>query len=128
MKTLFDIMPPRITRKKNAGGKICSKCGKFKALKYFYRSSSSKDGHRNECKECSSKIQSEGRKRKRDNNDYTIVAEKTCCECGRMLPISMFAKDYTKTDNHKSYCKECMSEQQKHRNRVRVVKTSTGKL
>ncbi len=128
MKTLFDVMPPRITRNKKAGGKVCHKCNKFKAFKYFYRSSTSKDGYRGECKDCASKIQSECRKRMRDNNSYIEVSEKTCSECGRLLPVACFAKDYTKTDNHKSYCKSCMSEQQKHRKRINIVKTSTGKL
>ena len=109
-------------------GKICSKCGRFKAYKYYYRSSHSKDGYRSDCKDCASKQQSDIRKRMKQNNDYITVDKKICCECGRELPIQEFETDYTKKDMHKSYCKDCMKEQRKHRKRIKVVKTSTGRL
>jgi hypothetical protein len=37
--------------------KICSKCGAEKSIEDFYVDRSKKDGHRNECKECTAKRQ-----------------------------------------------------------------------
>jgi hypothetical protein len=109
-------------------GKVCSHCKRFKSYKYFYRNSRSPDGYRGQCKDCDSRQQSEIRKRMRLRNAYFHKTEKVCTECGRLLDIECFARDYTKTDNRKSYCKECMHEQHKHRNRISIVKQPTSKL
>lgn len=34
--------------------KVCSRCKQEKSINYFYRNISSKDGHRSQCKECTS--------------------------------------------------------------------------
>lgn len=123
MNTLFEI-PLSKTKSKNHGGKICSKCGKFKAYKYFSKDNARKDGLRSSCKQCDKKQQHNCRQR----ISYISVSEKQCSECGRILPIEKFGVDKTKKDRHRSYCLECMGEQQLHRKRIRLIKQPTSKL
>jgi hypothetical protein len=47
-------------------GKICSKCGKEKDMCFYHKDKISKDGYRNDCKECRKEC---GRKRRLDNLD-----------------------------------------------------------
>ena len=123
MNVLFKL-PLSLTKSKSHGGKICTKCGKFKAYKYFSKDRARKDGYRSSCKQCDKKQQHDIRQ----NMSYIEVEEKQCSECGRILPIRRFGIDKTKKDGHRSYCLECMSEQQKHRRRIKLVKQPTSKL
>lgn len=123
MDSLFKEVA-RLTKSKHAAGKRCSKCGKYKALKYYSKDAYQKDGCRSSCKDCD-RIQ---QKQSRAKIEYIYVSEKQCSECGRVLPIEKFGVDKTKKDYHRSYCLECMREQQKHRKRIKIVKTPTSKL
>lgn len=123
MRSIFEI-PLSITKSKNHGGKTCSKCGKFKAYKYYSKDNARKDGFRASCKLCDKKQQHECRK----NISYIAVIEKQCSECGRIRPIDKFGIDKTKKDRHRSYCLECMGEQQRHRKRIKLIKQPTSRL
>lgn len=123
MNCLFEF-PISLTKSKIHGGKICSKCGKFKAYKYFSKDNARKDGLRSSCKRCDKKQQHECRRR----ISYISVKEKQCSECGRILSIEKFGIDKTKKDMHRSYCLECMQEQQHNRKRIKLIKQPTSKL
>lgn len=122
-KTLFTIP---LTRTKNgaAAGKICSKCGQYKAIRFFYKDASNPDGYRYDCKDCASKAQ----RTARDKMDYVQVDFKQCAACGKVKPINQFSKDNTKKDGHRSQCKQCDADMSKHNGRIKKVKQPQSKL
>lgn len=85
-------------------GKICPKCGEYKALRFF--SKDGRGGFRNDCKKCAAKQQREIREKMK----HHVPEAYTCSCCGRTKPISEFAKDLTKVSGHRSWCKECEQE------------------
>ena len=103
-------------------GKVCSKCGKYKALQYF--SQDGKGGFRNDCKECASKQQ----RQIRDTMKHSEPEYKECPRCGRTRHISMFSKDNTKVSGHRSFCKECDAESRKWKNRQKLLSNPASKL
>ena len=103
-------------------GKVCTKCGKFKALIYF--SQDGYGGYRNDCKECAAEQQHEIR----EKMQHHPVEKKTCSRCGRTKPASEFARDKTKVDGLRSHCKECCQLATKHRNRTKLLKNPASKL
>ena len=46
--------------------KVCSKCNQEKSINYFYRNSSSKDGYRSQCKECTNSYNAKRADKKRE--------------------------------------------------------------
>lgn len=104
-------------------GKTCSKCGKYKALDFFSRDG--RGGFRNDCKECAAKQQHYIRKKMQH---ATPEPYKRCARDGRWLPISMFAKDPTKKDGHRSQCKECDAEARRWKNRNKLLKNPASNL
>lgn len=103
-------------------GKVCSKCGKYKALHYF--SEDGRGGLRNDCKECAAKQQ----RQIRDNMTYIQADFKDCPRCGRTREIHHFAKDNTKKCGHASLCKDCQAEARRWRNRARLLGNPASKL
>lgn len=122
-ETLFAI-PISRSKSERAKGKVCTKCGKYKAYRFFYRDATRADGYRTDCKDCASRAQ----RASRDKMDYVQVLEKQCAACGRIRPIGEFAKDNTKKDGHRSQCKECDKLMHKHNPRIKKVKQPQSQL
>lgn len=97
-------------------GKICKKCGVFKALKFFYRSSSSKDGYRGACKSCEKE-----QHREIHSRPHEIAPFKRCACCGNEYDASFFSKDPTQTDGLHSHCKSCMKESRIHNKTTHMI-------
>ena len=85
-------------------GKTCSKCGEYKALRFF--SKDGRGGFRNDCKKCAADQQREIRKKM----GHSTPEVYTCSCCGRTRPIDKFATDLTKVSGHRSWCKDCEQE------------------
>lgn len=103
-------------------GKVCTKCGKYKALIYY--SQDGNGGFRSDCKDCAASQQRDIRKTMK----HHPVEQKTCARCGRTKPASEFSRDKTKVDGLCSHCKECKALAYKHRNRMKLLKNPASKL
>lgn len=121
--TLFTI-PATVSKNRAAAGKVCSKCGKYKALRFFYKNAQNEDGYRNDCKDCARTAQ----RAARDKMYYVQVETKQCAACGRVLPIKDFSRDNTKKDGHRSQCKQCDREMRSHNGRVKKLKQPQSQL
>lgn len=100
--------------------KRCSKCGKYKALRFFSHDNARSDSYRSTCKECDAKSQ----RKSREKIKYIQVEYKQCSVGGDIKPISMFGLDKTKKDGHRSYCLDCMREMARHRRHKELLKTT----
>lgn len=80
--------------------KKCVKCKTRKQINKFYRSSRSKDGHNNKCKDCTKKTQI---KYKIDAN----VKYKVCNKCKKKRSIINFYLSYKSKDGYNTKCKVC---------------------
>lgn len=97
-------------------GKVCKKCKKYKSYKFFYKSSTSKDGHRGACKSCEKE-----QHREIHGREHPIAEEKVCACCGKLKDSSLFAKDPTQTDGLHSHCKCCTKEARQHNETARML-------
>lgn len=80
--------------------KICSTCGVDKPLDEFHRDASRKDGHRNNCKQCSVH-------NKAYREQILSVTEKTCQFCKEVKPLERFLRDKRRTLGYGVKCLDC---------------------
>ena len=95
--------------------KLCRICGKLKNVDHFTKSKGMRDGYRNECKECSSKIYNDKGKSKENSlkRKVKMVEKKNCRVCGIEKSINEFHKKIGTPDGHRLECKECIKDIQK---------------
>jgi hypothetical protein len=84
--------------------KVCKKCNIEKNYNNFPIRKDSKDGYRNECKECI-----------RKNKKFVIIDEyininKKCLKCNEIKEINSFSKDKSSKDGYLTQCKYCRKE------------------
>jgi hypothetical protein len=89
--------------------KECAICHQLKPLLSFTRNETTLDGHSQMCSTCVTKVRKENaiiwsvqRKTK-----GTIVRERRCNTCGRLLPVSMFSKNRERKSGYYDFCKAC---------------------
>jgi len=105
--------------------KVCTKCGKEKAIQNFYVSNESKDGRKNSCKQCHREYMKNRRRTERENNPEYMAEQELkeklardgtniCTVCKEEKPREAFvhAKRYSwKTKKETvvctSHCKAC---------------------
>jgi len=96
--------------------KICNKCEELKEVSHFFKRKTSKDGYRNDCKECSKlsdQKRSGKRREQRQDREITTEGKKTCRICGIEKDLSEFHIKRGTLDGHRSECKECVKGIQK---------------
>lgn len=95
--------------------KKCRLCKKEKSLDEFYKRKSSKDGYRNECKECLKQKEKDRRNRNKEENKKkhykyrknNLSEVKACMQCGKEKELKHFHKNPEHKDGSQSYCKDC---------------------
>lgn len=96
--------------------KKCNKCNELKSVDNFFKRKGSKDGYRNDCKECSKESdQKRSAKRKEQRQSREIITEgrKICRICNIEKDLSEFHIKRGTPDGHRSECKECVKNTQK---------------
>ena len=124
MEAVLFPIPRTLSKNKAAGGKVCTKCHRYIAYRYFSKDAYQPDGYQTRCKECAAEVQ----KASRQKMNYVTVVEKQCSNDGQFHPIEMFAKDRTKKDGHRSRCKDCDALARKLRNRSKLLKQPQSQL
>jgi hypothetical protein len=92
----------------------------MKNIDEFYKRVGSSDGKTSECKLCSNKMYYE-RRDKRKQEIEIEVTEKQCKDCKKVLLVNAFDKKTDSIDGYNSFCKDCISIQ----NKKRLVKTNS---
>lgn len=82
--------------------KRCTKCGKSKPLDEFVKNKRSKNGHTNECRNCSNKIKREWRQSSR------LVGNVICKKCNQFKPPNEFRKSKRNKRGITGKCKKCL--------------------
>ena len=96
--------------------KICSHCKKELDINCFYKHRTSKDGLRNNCKECQKKEAKKSQEKNKEKNKIVnYVGYKICRRCQKKLKKINFQKNRTTKDGLNVYCKICCSENKKKR-------------
>ena len=92
--------------------KVCNRCHRMLPITAFNRKSNTKDGYQFQCKECQAEMARQlYQKRKEEQAKAVSVPEtKTCRQCGRELPVSMFGNAPKNQHGLKSYCRDCENE------------------
>jgi hypothetical protein len=103
--------------------KKCSKCNTMKNIDEFYKRVGSSDGKTSECKLCSNKMYYE-RRDKRKQEIEIEVTEKQCKDCKKVLLVNAFDKKTDSIDGYNSFCKDCISIQNKNKRLVKTNSTS----
>lgn len=79
--------------------KTCKKCGIEKELNQFQKHKSTKDGHRNFCRDC--------RKFNFDYSKVDLTQKKKCSKCHETKDIIDFVKNKSSVNGFRNYCKLC---------------------
>jgi 5-methylcytosine-specific restriction endonuclease McrA len=125
-------------------GKICNKCGEWKPVSEFHRSSKARNGHKADCKTCRNTMSRAYDAARRDQKRLNAkpkpkpaITGKVCVGCQEWKPVSEFSplRSHGKAigNGYKSRCKACSNAQQRakraadtkrHRDRDRVYRAS----
>jgi hypothetical protein len=87
--------------------KKCNRCWIEKSTLDFQKRSKSKDGLRNQCKECRSEQDKDRCEKNRNRDAIDVPDYKTCPRCNQEKEGSEFYKDNNTLDGLGGWCKEC---------------------
>jgi hypothetical protein len=87
--------------------KKCRKCGEWKALGEFKRSSKTKSGVISPCKSCLHITEKARRERYKARAEIAIPATKSCPVCREVKPAAEFGRDLSRTSGLRSDCRAC---------------------
>lgn len=82
--------------------KVCSRCGKLKPVRDFYRRTGASDGLQSYCKECIADKAREYYKRHPKVSKY-----KACQRCGAVKTTRSFERDESSDDGYSELCTVC---------------------
>ena len=95
---------------------VCRRCKLSKKLSQFHADRTAKNGHRGECKNCSSVRRIEYKQRMKELNAPPVTeqdeeeeqAKKVCTRCKKEKYVSEFHRDRAKPSGYRSTCKVCI--------------------
>jgi hypothetical protein len=98
---------------------VCRRCKVSKKLSQFHIDRTAKNGHRGECRDCSSKRRMEYKQRMKELHAQTMPEQndeqndeeqpkKVCTRCKKEKYISEFHRDRAKPSGYRSTCKTCV--------------------
>ena len=97
---------PKLTK---PGTKVCKDCGRELPLEQFPRHPKSRDGHTSVCAECySKKMRAVHAKADAAQPKESLPeGQRRCSKCGRVLPLSEFARRSKSKDGLQYECRDC---------------------